>query len=132
MRFNAGRKRRTGEINITSLIDVMFLLVIFVLLAAKFEPEGGIAVELPTGSSSDAPKQEVQIISITAEGEIFLQKRQISFDTLGEEIRKMRDEFKDPVVVINADKKTPYEYVARATDIINTSGQSKFNLRIKP
>ncbi len=131
MRFKTGTKR-SAVINVTSLIDVMFLLVIFVLISAKFEPDGGIAVELPQGKSTEVAKVEVQVLTIKPDGELFFQKDKIDFSELSARITGMRKEFKDPVIVINADKSTPYEYVARATDIIKQSGQSKFNLKLQP
>lgn len=132
MKFHTTGVGRGKEINVTSLLDVMFLLVIFVLVAAKFEKDGGIAVNLPSGSSKEVAKNEVQILSITKDGKVFLQKREISFATLEEEIKKMRTTIKDPVVVINADRDAPYGLVAQATDLIKKAGQSKFNLKIKP
>lgn len=132
MRFAPNSTGRGKEINITSLIDVMFLLVIFVLVAAKFEKDGGIAVNLPNGASKEVAREEVQVLSLTKDGKVFLQKREISFDTLEAEIKKMRTEQKDPVVVINADRDVPYGLVAKATDLIKQAGQSKFNLKIKP
>ncbi len=131
MQFKTGRKR-SAVINVTSLIDVMFLLVIFVLISAKFEPDGGIAVELPQGKSTEVAKIEVQVLTIKPDGELFFQKDKINFSDLSERIKSMRKKFKDPVIVINADKATPYEYVAKATDIIKQSGQSKFNLKLQP
>lgn len=132
MRFNRVGRKKTAEINITSMIDVVFLLLIFVLVAAKFEPDGGIRVNLPTGSSKEVDKAEVQVLSITADGKVYLQKKPVTMQTLGEEIKAMRKQQKDPVVVINADRDTPYRFVAEATDIIKNAGQSKFNLKIKP
>lgn len=131
MNFNSSSRRRSSVINVTSLIDVMFLLLIFVLLSAKFEPDGGIAVELPEGKSTEVPKTELRILTIKEDGSLYFQKDKITFNELPDRIKKMRQEFKDPVIVINADQKTPYSYVARATDVIKQSGQSKFNLKLQ-
>ena len=131
MNFKSSKPRRAGVINVTSLIDVMFLLVIFVLLSAKFEPDGGIAVNLPEGKSTEVPKTELQVLTIKPDGVLYFQKDKISYKELPVRIKQMRKDFKDPVIVINADQKTPYRYVAKATDIIKQSGQSKFNLKLQ-
>ncbi len=130
MRFST-RAKKSAAINVTSLIDVVFLLLIFVMVSAKFETDKGITVDLPQGQSSEVPKEEVQVLTIKPDGELFFEKDKISFDQLAGCIEKMRKDLKDPVIVINADKSTPYEYVARATDIIKEAGQTKFNLRLK-
>ena len=127
MKFNI-KTKRSAAINVTSLIDVMFLLVIFVLISAKFEPEGGIAVELPKGKSTEIAKVEVQVLTIKPDGELYFQKDKITFDTLPERIKKMRKEFKDPVIVINADKSTPYEFVAAIGLQILSSSQGRASL----
>lgn len=132
MKFAPRGATRGKEINVTSLLDVMFLLVIFVLVAAKFEKDGGIAVNLPSGTSKEVAKDDVQILSITKDGKVFLQKQEVTFATLEDAIRKMRAEQKDPVVVINADRDAPYGLVAQATDLIKKAGQTKFNLKVKP
>ncbi len=132
MKFAPNGTTRGKDINVTSLLDVMFLLVIFVLVAAKFEKDGGIAVNLPNGASKEVAKDEVQILSITKDGKIYLQKKEVAFATLEDEIKKMRAVQKDPVVVINADRDAPYGLVAQATDLIKKAGQSKFNLKVKP
>lgn len=132
MNFTNGGKKKAGAINVTSLIDVMFLLLIFVLIAAKFEPDGGVAVNIPEGKSKDVPKIETQVLTISHDGTLYFQKDKITFADLPSRITKMRKDFKDPIIIINADRDTNYKYVAQATDIITQSGQRKFNLKLKP
>ncbi|MHC4873711.1 MAG: ExbD/TolR family protein, partial [Planctomycetota bacterium] len=55
MRFKENNRKRLA-INITPLIDVLFLLVIFVLVTAQFEDVGGISVELPQGKAKELPE----------------------------------------------------------------------------
>lgn len=131
MNFTGGGKKRSAAINITSLIDVMFLLVIFVLLAAKFEPDGGIAVNLPQGESKEQSKPEIQVLTITADGKLYMQKDPIPMERLASAIKDMRGKFKDPVLVINADKAVPYGTIARAMDIVKSSEQTKFYFKTK-
>ena len=125
------RSKKSAAINVTSLIDVMFLLLIFVLISAKFEPDKGLSVNLPSGVSTEVPKLEYEVLSISKDGSLYFDKNKINYDKLPGCIQAMRKKYKDPVVVINADEDTLYKYVARATDIIKSSGQKKFNLKLK-
>ena len=127
----AKRKKKNSAINVTSLIDVMFLLLIFVLISAKFEPDKGISVNLPSGVSTEVPKVDYQVLSIKKDGSLYFDKTKIDYDNLSNRIHSMREKYKDPVVVINADEDTSYKYVAKAADIIKNSGQIKFNLKLK-
>lgn len=133
MRFSNGSNRKSTAINITSLIDVMFLLVIFVLLAAKFEPDGGIAVDLPTARSEESPgTPEVFILTITHDGEYYLQKDRVAEPELGAAIAAMREGHTDPVMVISADRNAPTRHLIHATDIARQVGQARVHFKTKP
>lgn len=132
MRFVRERARRGAIINITSLIDVMFLLVIFVLLSAKFEPEGGIAVDLPKGKSIEVPKTKTFDLVITHDFRLYLQKEPVEWSNLRQAIEKARSSLEDPVLIIRADKTVPWEKIVLATDDAKLAGQTKINFKIKP
>lgn len=127
-------RRKSVAINVTSLIDVMFLLLIFVLLSAKFEKEGSVPVNLPSGGKTETAetKPEIKILSIDAAGKMFLGKTPVTLEELPAAIKRMRAEMKDPVLVINADKDGAYGAFARAMDVIQKTGQTKFSLKFTP
>ncbi|MBN2712088.1 MAG: biopolymer transporter ExbD [Planctomycetes bacterium] len=133
MNFTNPRKAKGNVINVTSLIDVMFLLVIFVLISARFDPEGGIAVDLPQGKSKEIPETRTYELTILYDGTMFLNKKKIKDDTeLAEAIKAFRAEAKDPVLVIKADKDVSWKRIVVVTDTAKMSGQGKVNFRIKP
>lgn len=132
MRFQTHRGNRAPAINITSLIDVMFLLVIFVLLSAKFEPEGGIAVDLPQGKSREVPQTSTYKLTLTHTDVMYLQKEKVTLTELPEAIKRMRATLKDPTLVVAADKDVPWERIVVVTDIARQAGQAKVNFKIKP
>jgi biopolymer transport protein ExbD len=132
MKFSAARKNRLPIINITSLIDVLFLLVIFLLLSAKFEQEGGIGVDLPQGKSREVPETRVFDLTITHDGSMFLEKEKVTLVALAERIKKLRESAKDPVLVIRADKDVSWDHIVRVTDTARLVGQAKVNFKIKP
>lgn len=133
MRFAATRKSRAAVINITPLIDIMFLLVIFLLISAKFEPKGGIAVDLPQGQSAEVPESNrVYELVITYTGDYYLKREKIGPEDLPERIRQIRRTMRDPILVIKADKEVPWEKVVAVTDIAKRVGQTKVNFKIKP
>ncbi len=132
MHFRVRNKSRVPAINVTSLIDVLFLLVIFVLLSAKFEPDAGIRVDLPQGKSRETVQNEPVTLKVTQDGTIFFEKTETSLEALPEAIRKMRTDKSDPVLVIEADKRVEWERVVQVTDAAKTAGQAKINFKIKP
>ncbi len=137
MRFSRDRSSRGATINVTSLIDVMFLLVIFVLLSAKFEPEGGIAVDLPKGKLKEVARSNTYKLTIMYEGTMFLRKKKVAGKELAAEVKRIRAEFRqqgraDPVLVIEADKDVSWERIVTVTEDAKLAGQSRVNFRIRP
>lgn len=125
--------RKPSVINVTSLIDVMFLLLIFVLLSAKFEKEASVPVNLPAGGKAEGgEKPEVKVLTIDAKGAMFLGQEPVAPQDLGAAIQRMRREMKDPVLIINADRDGSYGRFAEAMDAIQKAGQTKFSLRFAP
>ena len=115
------RKRKRPGINITSLIDVMFLLLIFFMVSTTFAEHPGIELKLPTASTAEPSKLEQLTLAIDKTGRMFLNDKPI------EEV-KLRDRLKtasakpDAVLVLRADKDVPYGYVIHAMDISRQCG----------
>ncbi|GHS90549.1 protein TolR [Planctomycetales bacterium] len=126
MRFTPTAARRGATVNITSLIDVMFLLLIFVLLSAKFETDSGITVALPRGESQETVAPQIQVLSIDRAGDLYFGKQKITLAELPAAIAQMRQKMRDPVLVINADKNVPYGVFAETIDAVKRSEQTKF------
>lgn len=111
----------------------MFLLLIFVLLSAKFETSASVAVNLPAGGEKEpATAPETAILSITAEGKIYLDKKMLTLSELKAAVAALRQKKHDPVLVINADKDVAYGIFAAAMDQVKQAGQTKFSLKFTP
>lgn len=132
MHFSRTKKSRLPVINMTSLLDVMFLLVIFLLVTMKFEAEGGISVDLPRGKSQEMPKNAIMRLVIMYDGTLFFEREKIQQAELSEKIKATRAGKEKPVLVIQADKDVPWERIVAVTDIAKLAGQARVNFRIKP
>lgn len=139
MKFTA-RKRSSGSIlNLTPLIDCMFLLVIFIMIAARFEPDSGISVDLPKASAteSDAPKKPQRInVSIDVDGRIFLGQDEVAADDLERRIVEARTEMGDPegkdvILVIYGDKDAQHGRVVEVLDAASRAKQEKVTVRTR-
>ena len=136
MKFTA-RKRNPGSvINLTPLIDCMFLLVIFIMIAARFEPEGGIPVDLPTAKAGEARKVEAINLTVTADGTIYLEQDEVRVEDLERRIIEARTAAGDPagdnvVLVVNGDKDAHHGMVVEALDAAARAKQKKVTIRTK-
>ena len=114
------------EVNITPLIDVVFLLLIFFMVSTTFQRESEITIELPESSGDVAESNKKVIeISIDNQGRYFVNQRRIKnkdIKTLKEAISITRGDSKKPKLIISADKMTPHQSVVRAMDAARQLG----------
>jgi biopolymer transport protein ExbD len=114
------------EVNLTPLIDVVFILLIFFMVSTTFQRESEIKIELPEASAEPVEeKQEVLEIVIDADGRYFIDEQQVvntELETLKKAIQKFRGDQTEIPVVIRADRSTPYEAVVRAMDATSQLG----------
>jgi len=108
------------EVNLTPLIDVVFILLIFFMVSTTFQKESEINIELPEASGEPLEERKDQLeIIIDANGHYFIDEQQVvntELLTLKKAIQKFLGEQRDLPVVIRADRTTPYEAVIRAMD----------------
>lgn len=136
MKFVA-RKRSGGSIiNLTPLIDCMFLLVIFIMIAARFEPDGGIPVDLPKASAGEAQKVTAINVSVTADGEIFLEQELVASEDLERRLIEVRTAAGDPegeevVLVVHGDKDAHHGRVVEILDAAARTKQKKVTIRTR-
>ena len=120
------------EVNLTPLIDVVFILLIFFMVSTTFQRESKIKIELPEASAEVVEeRREVLEIVIDVEGRYFIDQEQVvntELDTLISAIGKSIGTETDIPVVIRADRHTPYESVVRAMDATAQLGLVKMSL----
>jgi len=120
------KRDRDLEVNITPLIDVVFLLLIFFMVSTTFQRESEITIELPesAGDVAETDKKVVEI-SIDNQGRYFVNQRRIKdsdIKTLKKAITLTRGDAKEPKLIISADKMTPHQAVVRAMDAARQLG----------
>ena len=118
--------RKPPEVDITPLIDVVFLLLIFFMVSTTFDRESQILIELPEASGEEAVHEVDELeITIDPKGIFFVNQREVintDVDTLKRAIAKAVGEERDLPVIINADAKTPHQAVMTAMDAASQLG----------
>ena len=128
------RRSRTEEpdVNLTPLIDVVFILLIFFMVSTTFQRESQIKIELPEASAEPAESEKDTLeIVIDADGRYFIGDQQVvntELDTLKKAIARFVGDRKELPVVIRADRRTPYEAVVRAMDATSQLGLVQMSL----
>lgn len=126
MRFQR-EHREAPDVNLTPLIDVVFLLLIFFMVSTTFERETKVSVELPE-ASGERLETEPQLLEITIdrEGRYYVNGQEVvntQVDTLKRSLQKALDAGGETQqVILSADRKTPHEAVIRAMDAARQVG----------
>ncbi len=138
MKFTARKRANSSVINLTPLIDCMFLLIIFIMIAARFEPDTGIAVDLPmAGRSEQTAKAKPERFSVTidVEGRVYLGPDEVaSMDELRRRIGVIREESENPatlVMEIYGDRVTQYGRIVEVMDAAQQAKQQQILIRTK-
>ena len=120
------------EVNLTPLIDVVFLLLIFFMVSTTFEHQSRIQIELPEATAeATKPDDESLEIIIDAQGRFFLGEQQVvntELKTLKGAISKAVGEREGLPVIIRADAKTPHQAVITALDATSQLGLTRISL----
>ena len=134
MRFPR-RNRDALEINLTPLIDVVFLLLIFFMVSTTFSKETQLVIDLPESSIEETSlEEEVVDISISKRGSIAVNQRLIldaDLDSLIAAITKVSGTKNTVPIVISADAETPHQSVVMAMDAAGRLGFTKIKISTK-
>ena len=120
------------EVNLTPLIDVVFLLLIFFMVSTTFEQQSRIQIELPeaTATPTETENESLEIV-IDAQGRYFIAERQVvnsELNTLKAAISKAVDGRESLTVIIRADASTPHQAVITALDATSQLGLTQISL----
>ncbi|MBE9536049.1 MAG: biopolymer transporter ExbD [Proteobacteria bacterium] len=119
-------KRDEAPPDITPMIDVVFLLLIFFMLSTTFIVQPGINISLPKSSAEEIKKQKEEVeISISREGDFYLGEDKVNLEALKEAFINAAEMSIESVVIINADEKASHGDVVAVMDIAKESGITK-------
>ena len=114
----------SGEINISPLIDIVFILLIFFIVTTVFVDETGVKVDKPRAASQQDIEKESILIGITAEGSVYYGGREIGIGGVRAVISRLQGEKQRPVV-IQADRETDTEKTIEVLDEAKLAGAER-------
>lgn len=131
MKFRRQSKEELS-INLTPLIDVVFLLLIFFMVSTTFTKESHLAIELPkaSGEPRAADIEQVEVV-INKDGKYTVNERVLinsQLSTLKKAIQKLTGNDNNLPFIVTADAKTPHEFVVRAMDVAGQLGFQKLSI----
>lgn len=113
------------EINLIPLIDVLLMALIFLIVTTSFSTESQLRIRLPEASAAVKEKGQSLRVTIDAKGQYYIGDEELLNDTpevLRSAMARAAGGNKDPLVIINADARTPHEAVVRVMDMAQRLG----------
>jgi len=127
--------KQDPDVNLTPLIDVVFLLLIFFMVSTTFTKEAEITVDLPEASAEPVEAKDAPIdLTIDMKGRFYINQQKVvneQINTLKKAIQLASDGRKDAALVISADANTPFQAVVTAMDAAKQLGIVKLSLATK-
>ncbi|MFO8056530.1 MAG: biopolymer transporter ExbD [bacterium] len=126
------RQREDPRLEMTSLVDILFLLIIFFTVTTTFAPSAGIDVNLPQ-ASAERPIEKTKKLNVVVDkqSKTYVEGEQVSDRKLRRRFQSLADSGEDLLVIIQADKYTPHGSVVAVMDMAQATGISRLAIAIE-
>ena len=137
MEVRTGKRRLASDINVVPYIDVMLVLLIIFMITAPLLTQG-VEVELPkTEANPITPEKEPITLYIDARGSFYLdvgehQSKPANDDDIVNRLRAVMNNNPQELILISADKRVPYDSVARGMSLLQQAGVEKIGFKTDP
>jgi biopolymer transport protein ExbD len=128
MSFIKKRTRRESFIDISPMMDMVFILLIFFIVTSTFTRETGIDVTKPKASSAKELAKESILIGITRQGTVHINETQVNLSSLQTILKQMMAEFPDRPVIIVSDRDAPSGAIVDVLDECNIAKVRKVSI----
>jgi biopolymer transport protein ExbD len=133
------RRRRHSEemsaeadINITPLLDIVFIMLIFFVVTTSFVKESGIEVNRPTAQTAERKEHTSILIAISPDGEIWIDRRVVDIRAVRAAIERLRAENPEGAVVIQGDREAQIGLLVQVMDQVRKAGVSNVSIAAMP
>ncbi len=132
MRFKRSIQIEKGRLDLTPLVDVIFLLLIFFMLSSTFILQPGIKVELPRAKQVPQNKEENMVVTLTRENQVFFNNELTTLEGLKRRMRMTSRKNQNATLIIKADTNSRHGNVVQIMNIARQAGIEKMAIATKP
>ncbi len=119
-----------SEVDITPMLDVVFIMLIFFIVTASFVKEAGVNVKRPSAAPPTEQKEKVEniLIAITETDEIYVDRRAVDVRTVRANIERLMANNPEAAVIVQAHTNSRNELLVKVIDAANEAGVQDVNL----
>jgi len=122
MRDHAQKQEEEADINMTPMLDIVFIMLIFFIVTAVFVKEAGVQVTKPEAETAIPRKQVSILIAVTPTDEIWINREEVELDALRTAVEKLHSENPKGTVAIQADEDAKAGLVMKVYDAVRDAG----------
>ncbi len=111
-----------NEVNLTPMLDVVFIMLIFFIVTASFVKEAGIDVNRPSAATAERKEKGNILVAISENNQIWIDRRQVDPRALRANIERMHAENPNAAVVIQADEESKNKLLVQVMDAARMAG----------
>ena len=120
--FNAGRDDEESSVDITPMLDVVFIMLIFFIVTATFVKEAGIDVDKPSAATAIVQEKASILVAIDANNNVWINRRQVDLRSVRSIVERLHAENPKGTLVIQADKESKNDILVQVMDASRRAG----------
>ncbi|MDX1497741.1 MAG: biopolymer transporter ExbD [Salinisphaeraceae bacterium] len=121
-----------SEINLTPMLDVVFIMLIFFIVTTSFVKEAGVEVNQPSAQTTQQQDKNNILIAITPEGDVWLDRQLIDVRAIRANVERLRAASPDSAVVIQADEEARTGILVKVMDQVRLAGVENVAIAAQP
>jgi biopolymer transport protein ExbD len=125
--FGDNQSKRRVALDLSPLLDIVFLLLIFFLVTTTFLPDAGMDLELPESTTATEAELAPTVISVSEDGSVQLDGEAVSVEDLQQAVAALPDEERRKITV-RADSRVDYGVIVRIIDALRSAGVDGLSL----
>ena len=118
-------------LDLTPMLDIVFIMLIFFIVTTSFVKESGIEVNRPNAETAERDEKGNILVAITASNEIWIDKRRVDLKAVRANIERLKIEYPEGSVIIQADKESRSGLLVEAMDQIRLAGVQNISIAAK-
>ena len=121
-RRHVDRDSEGADVDITPMLDIVFIMLIFFIVTTSFVKESGVTVNRPQASTAEQKDGSNILVAIRANGEIWIDKRAVDVRAVRANVERLKADSSSGAVIIQADEFAPTGLLVKVMDQIRLAG----------
>ena len=128
MRRSKRKQEEENDVNLTPMLDIVFIMLIFFIVTASFVKEAGIDVSRPGAVTAERKATASILVAISEQGDVWVDNRQVDIRAVRANIERLRAENPEGAVVIQADKNSRNGLLVKVMDAARMAGAENVSI----